>query len=87
MAEQRIVEAVFTSANASALGVGGKSPLAKMIEQAMSEAVLKCHAAGIFDPDEVRKHMLEARAVTKAWFNMRMAEAAEAYAKQLAAEG
>jgi hypothetical protein len=84
MTEEKIVEAVFTSAN-----IGGlrKSPLAKMIEHAMSVAVLKCREAGIHDPDEVRAHMLAAREQVKQWFREAEAKASEAYEKQLAAEG
>ncbi len=86
MAEPKIVEGVFSSSNASAMG-GRKSPLAKLIEQAMADAVLKSHAAGVFDPDEVRDAMLAARAQVKKDYNELMAKAAEAYAKKLAAEG
>lgn len=86
MAEQKIAEGVFTSSNSSSLG-GGKTPLSKLIEQAMAGAVLKCHAAGVFEPDDVRKAMLAARAQVKEDYNKLMAEAAEAYAKKLAAEG
>ncbi len=84
MAEEKIVEAVFTSANSGGLH---KSPLAKLIEQAMSDAVTECHKAGIHDPDKVREAMLAARANMKAWFKEQEARAAAEYAKQMTAEG
>jgi len=62
--EPKIVEAVFTSANTGSMG-GEKSPLAKMIEAAMSKAVEDAVEAGIFDPEEQRKLILEARAKAK----------------------
>lgn len=64
----RIVEAVFTSANIGSLGPQ-KSPLAGMIERAMSDAVTKAYADGVHDPDEMRKLMQEARQKAKDTYN------------------
>jgi len=51
----KIIAAVGAATN-------GKTPNAKRIEQAMSAAVTKAMAAGITDPDEIRRMMLEAAA-------------------------
>jgi hypothetical protein len=66
-AEPKIVEAVFTSANTGGMG-GTKSPLARLIEAAMSQAVTDAVEAGIFDPEEQRKLILEARDKAKREF-------------------
>lgn len=58
----RIVEAVLTSANTGELIQGGdKSPLAKLIESAMAQAVEYAYSHGINDPEKVRELMLLAR--------------------------
>lgn len=56
--ESKIVEAVGVSANS--LWPSGKAR-AKLIEMAMSEAVLAASAAGITDPVKVREMMMTAR--------------------------
>ena len=52
MVESKIVEAVGTAG-----GAGGirKGELAKRLEKAMSDAVVKCQQAGISDPDKIRE--------------------------------
>lgn len=71
-----IVEAVFTSANTGGIDLGlGKSPLAKMIEGAMAQAVEYCYSNGINDPEKVREMMQVARAQIKAMYNKAVAEA------------
>lgn len=54
----KIVEATAVSAGD---GSGGKSDLAQRIEAAMTEAIKKCQAAGITDPEEIRQAMTNAR--------------------------
>lgn len=68
----RIVEGVFASGN-----VGGmkKSPLARLIEAAMAEAIQKAYDEGISDPEVIRERMQEARATTKEVFNAAIAQA------------
>ena len=73
MAEPKIVEAVFTSGNSGVLGA--KSPLAKLIEKAMADAVVKALADGITDPDDQRELILAARADAKARYNEAVAKA------------
>jgi hypothetical protein len=76
--EPRIVEAVFTSSNASKVGLRGeKSPLAGMIEQAMAAAVEKAYAEGISDPETIRDKMLSARKAAKEMYNAAVAKAME----------
>lgn len=50
----KIVEAAGTS-------VGAKHLTAKMIEEAMAQAVVDCAKEGVIDPDEIRKRKLAAR--------------------------
>jgi hypothetical protein len=65
-AEARIVEGVFASANAGRIGPnGGKSPLAKIIEQGMSDAIAAAYAEGVTDPEEIRARMMSAREEVK----------------------
>ena len=61
----RIVEGVFASGN-----VGGmkKSPLAMLIQTAMSEAVQAAYGEGIHDPEVIRERMQEARRKAKDLF-------------------
>jgi hypothetical protein len=68
--EPTIVEGVMTSANTGNLG-GAKSPLAKMIETAMAQAVQDAYTAGVTNPDLVRERMMAAREKTKAAFAAR----------------
>jgi hypothetical protein len=47
---------------AAAVSVNSKNKeQSKLIEKAMSEAILQCFAEGITDPVEQKKRMLEAR--------------------------
>lgn len=72
----QIVEAVFTSANTGGIMTGGgKSPLAKLIEGAMSQAVEYAYNNGINDPDLVRELMQVARAEAKKKYEEAVAEA------------
>lgn len=63
-----IVEAVAISANTAGSGLTGapKSPLAKIMELAMSDAVAKAYAEGVTEPEAVRERMMEAREAVKA---------------------
>lgn len=74
-----IVEAVATASGRTDMANGdvGKSPLASLIEAAMSKAVTDCYEAGVTDPDEVRAKMLDAREAVKQRY-------ADAVAKALA---
>jgi hypothetical protein len=58
MAESKIVEATGTAA-------AGEKANAKLIEEAMAEAVRQAMANGITDPEEIRRLQLEARAKLK----------------------
>lgn len=72
----RIVEAVFAASNSSLLSVNGeKSPLSKMIEQAMSDAVQYAYSNGLNKPEEVRELMLLARAEVKRRYALAIEEA------------
>jgi predicted RecB family endonuclease len=72
----RIVEAVFVASNSSLLSVDGvKSPLSKMIEQAMAEAVQYAYSNGLNKPEEVRELMLLARAEVKRRYALAVDEA------------
>lgn len=62
-----IVEAVGISANANPGNPLGKK-LAKVVEAAMSAAVLECSEAGITDPAEIRNRMQFRREKAKAEF-------------------
>lgn len=75
----KIVEAVGISVRSSV------APRAKMIEEAMSQAVLACSAEGITDPDVVRARMQEAREDAKKRYQVTV-EKATAAAKKAAAE-
>ena len=79
--EPRIVEAVAVSGN-----VGGHnvSPLAGLIQHAMSMAVAKCYAEGIHDPEQVKEAMQAARAAIKHWYHQKMAEAAKELEERIA---
>jgi len=55
----RIVEAVGVSANALD---PARRPLAKQIEEAMSQAVRDAQAEGVTDADELKRRMSAARA-------------------------
>lgn len=88
-AEPRIVEAVFTSSNQGEVLAGRtKSPLAKMIEQAMSDAVTQALADGIdiSDSEAIRERILAARQKVKDWYNQKLAEFAAAEAQRIADE-
>jgi hypothetical protein len=74
-AQPRIVEAVFASANAGGMVLGRKSPLAKLIEKAMSEAVEFAYSHGITDPVQVRDLMQTARHTIKERYAKAVAEA------------
>ena len=63
--QPRIVEAVFASANVGGMMRGMKSPLAKLIEKAMSEAVEYAYSHGITEPEQVRELMQVARRAIK----------------------
>ena len=65
--EPKIVEAVG-SISLSTPGVGGGPVLGKLIEAAMSKAVMDCYANGIVDPEVHKVRMQEARAAAKAKF-------------------
>jgi ketopantoate reductase len=75
-AQPRIVEAVFASANVGGMARGQKSPLAKLIEKAMSEAVEYAYSHGITDPEQVRDLMQTARHTIKERYAKAVAEAA-----------
>jgi hypothetical protein len=62
-----IVEGVGISSNASGT-VGKKSDLSRRVEQAMVEAVQHCYDAGVTDPAEVNKAMMDARRKIKDTF-------------------
>ena len=74
-AQPRIVEAVFTSANVGGMARGMKSPLAKLIEKAMSEAVEYAYSHGITDPEQVRDLMQVARKAIKERYAKAVADA------------
>lgn len=64
----------------SAVGIvarSGSPRLGKLLEEAMSAAVLKCAEEGITDPDEIRARMLAWRDRTKEAYRKAEAEAAE----------
>lgn len=69
--EPRIVEAVAVSGGRSSMSTegGGKSPLAKLTEMAMTKAVEEAYAEGKGgDPDYVREKIQEARQnIKKFW--------------------
>lgn len=72
----RVVEAVFVSANTGDMVQGGgKTPLAKLIEGAMAQAVEYAYTNGITDPEKVRELMMLARAEIKQRYNEAVAEA------------
>ena len=74
--EAKIVEAVFTSANTGEItSGGGKSPLAKLIEQAMAQTADWCYSNNITDPEKMREHMLAARAEVKKRYALAVEEA------------
>lgn len=86
--EPRVVEAVFTSSNTGQITQGGgKSPLAALIQKAMSDAVEQALKDGVSinDAEEIKRRMLDARARMKEWFAEQVA-AAIAQAEKLAAE-
>lgn len=66
--EPRIVEAVAVSGNS---GGTVKSPLAKLIEHAMSEAVRVAYAEGVTDPLVIRERMQDARVKMRDWYRER----------------
>ncbi len=69
----KVVEAAAVMAGQGALtGPGGKSPLARIVEAAMSQAVLQANADGIStsQAQEIKARMMEARQrVLDAWRN------------------
>lgn len=76
-AEPRVVEAVFTSSNTGELAQGPKSVLAKLIEQAMSDAVTQALKDGVSinDDDAIRERVLAARQAAKEWYSKKVLEA------------
>lgn len=74
-----IVAGVMTSGNTGALSQSAKSPLAKLIEQAMSDAVTHALADGISmdDTEALQERMQAARREVKDRFAEVMRKAAE----------
>lgn len=73
--EPKIVEGVFASGNTG--GLGFKSPLAKMIEHAMSVAIQKAIDAGITDPEVIKGAMMAARKFVREEYEAAVAKALE----------
>jgi hypothetical protein len=70
MDDVQIVEAVATSAGRNEAGAP-KSDFAKVMEQAMSFAILKAHADGLAnDPDAIKARIQEAREATKKQYGL-----------------
>jgi hypothetical protein len=77
----RIVSAVLTSVNSGQIMHGGeKSPLAKLLEKAMSEAVVQALADGVSieNTEEILRRKFVERDRVLAWYDAKMAEFAEA---------
>ncbi len=72
-----IVEAVAVSANTGGTGMSGakKSPLAKIIEKAMADAVAEAYAAGVTEPSKVSDRMQRARADARVRYDEAVASA------------
>lgn len=71
MSDAVIVEAVGIVSGKADLSNGGtiKSDFAKIMEKAMTDAVLKAHADGLAnDPDAIKQRIEEARATAKAQY-------------------
>lgn len=48
-------------ADAAGIAISGRTRLGPQIEQAMSDAIAKATAAGVKDPEEIKKRMMDAR--------------------------
>jgi hypothetical protein len=48
-------------ADAAGVATSGQTSIGPAIEKAMSDAIVKATAAGVSDPDEIKKRMMAAR--------------------------
>jgi hypothetical protein len=78
--KQGLVEAVGVASISDTPG------LSKVVEAAMSQAVLDCYAEGIIDPKIHRERMMQYRAKAKAEFYAAQAAPKEAIAEETAPE-